>query len=103
MIKPRSITITPVMNGFVVNVGCQSVVLDSVANLVEAINAYYTDPEQTTRRYLASRINDTMDSPVPLTRPLWDGEKFPEPCPPSRPYNQDAEGVAQCCQPASQP
>ena len=51
------ITITPVLNGFIVQVGCKQIVFTSIMVLCDEIHAYYTDPVNTTRIYLENAIN----------------------------------------------
>jgi len=62
--KPRPIQITPVLNGFVIQAGCQTVVVTSVATLVAEIACYYTNPEEAEKRYIATAVNKTMDGPA---------------------------------------
>lgn len=47
----RDIVIHPVLNGFSVQVGCQTVVFENLADMAGAIMAYYTDPEGVERQY----------------------------------------------------
>lgn len=49
--------IRPVLNGFIVECGCQSVVISTVAQLAAEIAAYYTDPTATEKRYIANAVN----------------------------------------------
>ena len=49
MIRP--ITITAVMNGFVVTVGCQTVVFNDVQTLCGQLANYLTHPEQTEQQF----------------------------------------------------
>jgi hypothetical protein len=42
----RNISITTALNGFIVNVGCQTVVFDSRKKLLKALKAYLEDPEK---------------------------------------------------------
>ncbi len=55
----RSAQITPVLNGFIVQIGCQTVVFDSPAALGAAVIEYYLDPEKTEKKYFANRVNVT--------------------------------------------
>ncbi|MFZ4536922.1 hypothetical protein [Propionivibrio sp.] len=48
----RNITITPVLNGFVAQVGCQQLAYTSVDKLVLDVGAYLRDPEATEKRIL---------------------------------------------------
>lgn len=63
--RPQVITITPVLNGFVVNVGCQTVVFEDTRDLLNGLEEYYKDPAATTKQFLANKLNDTMaDTPM---------------------------------------
>ncbi len=53
----REIHIRPVMNGFVVTVGCKTVVFTDPAFLAAELLRYYKSPEETEKVYLASAIN----------------------------------------------
>jgi len=48
----RNITIKPVLNGFVAQVGCQQLAYTSVDKLVLDVGAYLRDPEATEKRIL---------------------------------------------------
>jgi hypothetical protein len=54
----RKITITPVLNGWIAQVGCQTVVFDNLDAMSSELVAYYRDPEGTEERYLNNRRND---------------------------------------------
>lgn len=69
--KPRNINIEPVLNGFVVHVGCQRVVITSVDELSHKIGAYYRNPTAMEEAYLKSKVNDTMaDQPNVCEAPI---------------------------------
>ena len=53
----REITIRAVMNGFIVTVGCQTIVFDKIEHLVGALNDYLMDPMRTEKRWLDTAIN----------------------------------------------
>lgn len=57
----RSITIEPVLNGFALQVGCQKVVFNSVKEMASEIQRYYTNPEDTEKRYIARAVNKMQD------------------------------------------
>lgn len=62
----RDINIHPVLNGFIVTVGCQSVVFDNVDKLIEELREYCLKPEVTEKRYTGFAINrDLMNTPPP--------------------------------------
>lgn len=49
----RDIKIRAVLNGFVVEVGCQTVVFNDPDSLAVAVRKYLSDPEGTEKNYLA--------------------------------------------------
>lgn len=61
----REIKIRPVLNGFLVEVGCQSIVLDSVAKLSAEVSRYYTNPDAIELEYTRNAINKLNEGPVP--------------------------------------
>ena len=73
----RQIVIRPVLNGFVVECGCETVVIqDGPARLADEIEQYYKDPEGRERFWQDQRIN---------------GSNIPEPeeAVPEQPYLAD--------------
>jgi len=64
----KSITITPVLNGFKVQVGCQEVVFNNVKQLTGEIFAYYKDPEKIEALYLKNAVNKLMNLPTFFTQ-----------------------------------
>lgn len=42
--KPRSISIEPKANGYILNIGCQTFVFESLDNMIYRIHEYYSDP-----------------------------------------------------------
>ena len=59
----REISITPVLNGFICKVGCQRVVFESVATLVQNLEAYLKDPNATEARFIRDAVNKMPDHP----------------------------------------
>jgi hypothetical protein len=59
----REIIITPVLNGFICKVGCQQVVFESVATLVQNLEAYLKDPNTTEARFIRDAVNKMPDQP----------------------------------------
>lgn len=53
----RNIQIQPVLNGYIVQAGCQTVVFDSRDKLLLAIADYTAKPEETEKRFLENAIN----------------------------------------------
>lgn len=62
----REIKITRAMNGFVVKVGCQTVVFEHVNGLVTALIEYAADPSATEKRWAERYGYKTTDAPVLL-------------------------------------
>lgn len=63
--RPKELLITPVLNGFVVRVGCQQVVFKDAAELGANITKYYTNPRDTEHSFLKNKVNDTMEVVAP--------------------------------------
>jgi len=60
----REIHIRPVLNGFVVNVGCQTVVFSTIEMMTTELARYYKDPEKVERDYRAAALNKTLEGAV---------------------------------------
>jgi len=65
----RTITIEPVLNGFVVQVGCQRVVFNNLESLCENIHRYYKDPSGVEKQFVRDCINKTLDGPAVAVPP----------------------------------
>jgi hypothetical protein len=63
----RTLTIRPVLNGFVVDVGCgsESVVFSNISDLCTAIGRYYTNPEQVEQEFRDKAINKSTSLNAP--------------------------------------
>ena len=77
----RNITIQPVLNGFLVSVGCQTVIFGDVGLLCSELARYLSDPKATEERYQRESINANKVSPA------W----LPETSPPDDPTPIQAE------------
>lgn len=53
----HNITITPVLNGFICNVGCQTVVFESLDKMTSEISRYYKDPIKVEKEYRQQAVN----------------------------------------------
>ena len=53
----RDINIHPVLNGYVVTVGCQTVVFGGKLALVRALESYLENPEKIEKQYLTEAVN----------------------------------------------
>lgn len=64
----REVRITPVLNGFIVTVGCQTVVFTSMNDLLRELKSYQIDSASVEKEYLSGSINKVeMDTQVPTT------------------------------------
>lgn len=78
----RKFTVIPVLNGYVVEIGCQTAVFTSVNDLTNAIGTYLRSPKETEEKWRATALNSAYFSP-------HDNEATPAPpqdtniCPPS--------------------
>lgn len=53
----RDIHITPVLNGFICDVGCQRVVIAGKTQLLNELARYLDAPEQVEKEYVANAVN----------------------------------------------
>jgi hypothetical protein len=74
--KYRIITIEPVLNGFVCNIGCQRAVYRDVVEMLADLNAYYADPEGTSKQFLENTLV-LGDIAVPAPYPPATGQTEP--------------------------
>ncbi len=65
----RPITITPVLNGFVVDVGCQRVVFGSILELSQEITRYFKHPEEVEKEYCERAVNKPVTQNPPENQP----------------------------------
>ena len=62
----RDINIHPVLNGYVVKVGCQTVVFGGKLALVRALESYLENSEKVEQQYLKEAVNPQV---VPAEAP----------------------------------
>ena len=60
--------ITPVLNGFVVRVGCQTIVFDTIEKLTTQIGRYYKDPETVSKEFISAAVNKMNALPPPAAQ-----------------------------------
>lgn len=53
----HTISISPALNGFIVHVGCQTLVYQTAGELVSELNNYLHNPKETQKRVLREAIN----------------------------------------------
>lgn len=61
----REVRVSPVLNGFVVRVGCQTLVFNRIEDVAENLVAYQKDPEGTEKKFTENAVNKTLDVPAP--------------------------------------
>ncbi len=61
----REVTVSPVLNGFVVRVGCQTLVFNRIEDVAANLIAYQKDPEKTEHQFIKDAVNKTMEVPMP--------------------------------------
>lgn len=57
----RDLIIQPVLNGYVVTIGCQKVVFTDPRILGDEVTRYYKDPETVEKEYILKSVNKMMD------------------------------------------
>ncbi len=53
----REVTIKPALNGWIVRVGCQTLVFESTKRMLDEIDMYLDDPDAVERRYREQALN----------------------------------------------
>jgi hypothetical protein len=66
----RNITISPTLNGWLVQVGCQSVVFVNIDTMCAEIKKYYANPDETEKGYINNAINKM--TPMTLLDMPWE-------------------------------
>jgi hypothetical protein len=59
----RDIKIKAVLNGFIIECGCQTLVCEDVDRLTKSINAYFKNPEVVEKEWINTSINSKHTSP----------------------------------------
>ena len=76
----RQITIRTILNGFIVDCGCQTVVFTSREVLLTEIGVYLSNPDETERKYREHGVNakhllgpslECCEAPVVATPPSY--------------------------------
>ena len=68
----RKLIITPVLNGYRVQVGCQEVVFNEPEELIHALRDYLMEPVKVEKEYLSRSINRDLamvSEPTPVPAP----------------------------------
>lgn len=66
---PRRIEITPVLNGFIAVIGCQTVVFNTPDQLGSEIARYYKSPDAVEKEFISKAVNKTMENHPNLAYP----------------------------------
>ena len=61
----RDVNIKAVLNGFVVQVCCQTLVFNRIEDVAANLIAYQKDPEGTKKQFAANAVNKTLGGSVP--------------------------------------
>lgn len=67
----REVNIRPVLNGFVVTVGCQTLVFNEIEEVANQLIAYQKAPAAREKQFVENAVNKTMgeiDVPQPVHR-----------------------------------
>jgi hypothetical protein len=97
----REVIVRPVLNGFVVQVGCQTLVYNRIEDVAENLIAYQKDPEGTEKKFAESAVNKTLGGgPVPepvnrLNRNIVQSARL-QPA-----YQEDRNAGEACCETTS--
>lgn len=77
----RDIRIKPVLNGFVCEVGCQTVVFNDLSDMTNQIKRYYKNPEEVEKEFITACLNKTMGNPcVPNPAYVTPPQPMPTEC-----------------------
>lgn len=75
----RVIIITPVLNGYVCDVGCQRVVFTDKQTLLHELSGYYDKPEETEKRYIERAVNKMQPGPCQIEAQQCENRRVPNP------------------------
>lgn len=76
MIRP--INIQPVLNGFVVKIGCQAVVFNTISELATNVSEYYKNPEAAEKSFRETALNKALltSQPADATKSITTSSSF---------------------------
>lgn len=66
----HNITIKPALNGYIVDVGCKTLVFESQDKLVRELDAYLKNPMEVAEHYLKTAINEDRKPCPPAASPV---------------------------------
>jgi hypothetical protein len=61
----REVRITPVLNGFIVHVGCQTMVFADIQEVADRLVDYQKAPDTYENMMIENAVNKTMEVPAP--------------------------------------
>lgn len=70
--QPRPVTITPVLNGYIVQIGCQSLVFNSFELLEVELLRYFKNPTEVEHSYKVNAVNPSCLTSEPANREIRD-------------------------------
>lgn len=65
----REVKVIPVLNGFIVSVGCQTLIFNRIEDVAEKLIAYQKNPEAVEKLFIENSVNSTMSNQPELMRP----------------------------------
>lgn len=75
----RPITITPVLNGFIVQVGCQSLAYTDINKLTGDLGDYLKNPEETEKKLIENEGINRRHTLIPVPDTVNNGAADPSP------------------------
>lgn len=70
----RSFHIEPVLNGYIVTIGCQKVVFESIAGLMRATERYLSEPAKVEEEFWSTSLNSKhLVGQQPAQPPIYGG------------------------------
>jgi len=61
----KRVTIRPVLNGFIAEVGCQTLVFKDIQTVAEELIRYWKDPKAVEKEYLKNAVNPPEAAEIP--------------------------------------
>ena len=60
----REFKVIPVLNGFIVKIGCKTVVFEGKQAIIDAFSDYVLYPEETEKKFLERAVNEVKERVV---------------------------------------
>jgi hypothetical protein len=74
--KPRDVTIKTVLNGWLVQIGCQTAVFTNRLTMLSAIGDYLQDPGKAERDFFEDAVNAKFFNATQLLEVVTDAEQL---------------------------